>query len=460
MNSRDSQKAFVLTGDLNAILWKLSIPAVAAMMLFGLNAFMDTVYIGQLLDSTALAGVALAYPLTSIMMGFGTWVGTGAGNMLSIALGENDVETQERILGNTTLFVLVSSVLFAVPCWIYAEDMISLMGGRGAVLDYGVRYFKVALLAAPIWVYGLGLNFIIRAEGKLKEAAFLMSYGLIVNLILTPIFISYFDMGIEGAAWATNIGMLIYSITGYRYFKKGRASFAGNIDTLAYVPETLKDIARLGFPGFIMSAMGLLQAFIVFNTIVEIGNDDDLAFYAAVHRTTIFLLTPLFGLMRAMQPVVGINYGARQYDRVVKAFWLFCKVGFYIMAPFWFFMTIFPDTSLRLLLPEAIFSGQDIWHFRVYIMILPIVPFVFMCLTYLPAVDRPRPASIITMARQVFFYIPVMLLLPKWIGISGIYYGTLMIDVIITIWFMIVVWRSFQSFGVYNKVSLPNGQVH
>ncbi|MEM6260948.1 MAG: MATE family efflux transporter [Bacteroidota bacterium] len=457
MEARDQQKNLILRGDLMKVTWKLSLPAIAAMVLYGLNAFMDTVYIGQLMDATALAGVALAYPLTSIMMGLGSWAGTGAGNLLSIVLGNNDEGTQEKILENSTLFMLASTLLFAAPAYFFAENLIELMGGSGEVLEYGTRYLKVTLLGSPAWVYGLGLNFIVRAEGKMKEAAIMMSYGLGINIILTPIFIQYGGMGVEGAAWATNIGMVVYSLTGYVYFKTGKASFKAKINSLSFDQSVCTSIARMGFPGFILTIMGLVQAIVVFNAIVTVGTEHELAFFAAANRIQLFLMTPLFGLMRALQPIIGINFGAGQYDRVRSSFFLFCKIGFYLVAPFWLLLTIFPEASLSLVLPDLTFRSDELGWFRVYMVVLPILPVVFMSLTYLPAVDQPKYASIIGLARQLVFYVPVMVFLPKWMGISGVYYGATAIDITVTLWLVYVVWRSLKTLGTPQaKAPIPH----
>ncbi|MDN5217305.1 MATE family efflux transporter [Fulvivirgaceae bacterium BMA12] len=443
MDLKDRQKELILNEALTKVMWKLSLPAILAMVLFGLNAFMDTVYIGQLMDETALSGVALAYPLASIMMGFGAWAGTGAANLLSIAIGKDDMATQEKILANSTLVMLVTTGIFAIPSYFFASPLIRMMGGSGEVLAYGVDYFRITLLASPFWVYGLGLNFIIRGEGRMKTAAIMMSYGLIVNLVLTPLFIRYLEMGVAGAAWATNIGMLIYCIVGYLYFNRGKASFNSNINSLIYDKAVFQSILKMGFPGFILTIMGLVQAIVVFNAIVGAGDEKDLAFFAAANRILLFIMTPLFGLMRALQPVIGINFGAGLYYRVKDSFLLFTKTGLYIVAPFWLALMIFPEASLRLVLPQLVFSGQDLFNFQIYMLALPVLPFVFMSLTFFPAINEEKYGSIIGMARQLVFYVPVMLLLPKYFGVNWVYYGATLIDVVISIWILLVVRKLF-----------------
>lgn len=446
MGIRQEQKQFILTESLTKVMWRLSVPAIIAMVLFGLNAFMDTIYIGQLLSEEALSGVALAYPLTNILLGLGSWIGMGAGNKVSILLGENDMKTIKKVMPNANLATILSTIIFAIPTYIFAEELIKMMGGSGEILSYGVLYFKTTLLAAPLWIYSLQLNFIVRSEGKMKTAATMMVFGLIVNIILTPLFILYFDMSVDGAAWATNIGMLIYCFVGYMYFKRKKASFPTEIFTFTYDKKVFSEVVKLGFPGLIMSIMSLIQSIVVLNAIVKIGNTSDLAFFAASIRIQMFLITPLFGLMRALQPVLGVNYGAKQFDRVKRSYWLFCKAGFWIVFPITILMSIFPEISIRMVLPNAQLSADDILNFRVLMVIVPALPFVFMSLTYMPAIAKPKPASIIGLARQLVFYVPAMLLLPKWFGIRGIYFGATAIDIIITVWILIVVFKTFKEF--------------
>lgn len=448
----NKQQQFILTADLKVVMWKMSLPAILAMVLYGLNAFMDTIYIGQLLNETALSGVALAYPLTSMLLGLGSWVGTGAGNYISILLGKEDIDNQQKVLPNATIFTIISSFLFAVPAYIFAEPLIKMMGGYGQILEYGASYFKITLLATPLWVYALQLNMVVRSEGKMWTAAIIMTFGLIANLILTPISIIYFDMGVDGAAWATNIGMLIYCLVGYLYFQQGKASFTSNINSISFDKNVFQSILKLGFPGFIMSVMGLIQAIVVFNAVVNYGTDEDLSFFAAANRILLFMMTPLFGFMRALQPVEGVNFGAKKYERVKKSFWLFCRTGFWIVLPFWVFFMISPEISIQMVLPNRIMTADEIFNFRIYMAIIPFLPFVFMSLTHLPAIEQPKYASIIGLARQLVFYIPVMLFLPKWLGISGVYIGSTLIDIVVTLWLVIVVLNSFKKI----EITAPN----
>ena len=427
----DSQKQIILRQPITGMMWKLSWPAILAMVFFGLNTFLDSVFVGHLLGENALSGVALAYPLTSLMLGLGSWVGSGAANLLSIALGGNDEATQRDLLGTGTILALIMSLVFAIPTYFFAEYLIGMMGGGGEILALGTNYFRITLFGSFFTVYALFLNFTIRGEGRMKQAAFMMLFGLVVNIILNPIFINVLKLGVEGAAWATNIGMVVYSVVGFVYFKKEKASFKANVTDVKYNKGLGKKIIQSGMPAMIMTIMMLAQSVVVFNTIANYGSDKDLAFYAAANRIYFFMLTPFFGLMRALQPAIGINFGAHKSNRVSESFWKFSWTGFLILVPFTLAILTFPNQSLKIMLPEMVFNNQDILMFRIYVMIIPFLSFVFMALSFFPAINKSKIASILALVRQLFLYIPLVIVLPKYLGISGVYFASSGIDLLV-----------------------------
>lgn len=448
MENKAEQKELILNGDLKKIVWKLSLPAMGAMVLMGLNTFLDSVFVGQLVGEEALSGVALAYPLTAIILGVGYWIGQGAANLLSITLGKEDEEGQKNILPAVHVWSLLLSLSFAIPLYFLAEHLIGWMGSSGVVQEIGASYYRITLLGAVFWVHGLALNFIIRGEGKMKNSAAMIAIGLMVNIILNPIFIVYFKMGADGAAWATNLGMITFNVVGYLYFLKGKASFKCQLHSLKFPKSVGNQILTLGFPALIVNLMSLVQAYVVFNAIADVGTEKDLAFYAASNRIYLFLMTPLYGLMRGLQPVIGINYGAGKIERVIKGFWLFCNYGMLIVIPFWILITLLPEGILYLILPDMVLSEEQLFQFRIYFSVLPFLPLVFMALTLFPGINKSKYATMIALVRQLVFYVPVMLVFPLWIGMNGVYYGSTMVNMIIVLWTLILVKQEMKKLTV------------
>ena len=445
VDDKETQKQHILTGNLWKVMINVSWPAIIAMVLYGLNSVLDAVFVGRFIGEAALAGVSVAYPISQISVAFGSLIGVGAGSVLSIALGSEDKQTQERLMGNVNLLSIIITVIYMALTLVFSKSLIEIMGGTGDALILGNEYFRVTIFGALFWIYGLAGNMIVRAEGKMKSAAVMMAAGLAVNAVANYIFMGIFDFGVKGAAWGTNIGMLVYTLIGWFYFGKGFATFKTKILSLRWDKEIGTSIIRLGMSSLIMSIMSLIQAVFVFNALANYGTIADIAFYGVVYRIFTFLLTPIFGLMRALQPVIGINYGAKQYDRVISAYKIFALAAMLLTLPFWVLSMSAPDTVLGLMLKDQVFTGMQLTQFHIYMAILPILSIIFMAMTLFPSIGKGKPAAIIGIARQFVFYVPVMLLLPRFIGVSGIYYGSFAIDAIIVLWTVFMVKKEFDE---------------
>lgn len=444
MDQKDKQKQMILSENLWKVMCKVSWPAVLAMVLYGLNTVFDAIFVGKFVGETALAGVSIAYPLSQLTLGFGQLIGVGAGSALSIALGANDIDTQKKLLGNVNYLSITITVIYMIFALLLATPLVKAMGGLGDTLVIGKTYFQVTVFGSLFWIYGLSANMIVRAEGKMKSAAVIMGFGLVVNIVANYVLIVLMDMGVAGAAWGTNLGMLVYTLVGLVYFSRGKASFEAQPFKVARNMKVAKDILSMGMPSLIMSMMSLVQAIVVFNALSMYGTTYDLALYGATYRIFTFLLTPIFGLMRALQPVIGINYGAKKNQRVIKSFKIFAVGSTILMLPFWLIAMLMPETALGLMFVDTIFNASSLLYFRVYMALLPILPIIFMAMTFYPAINKGKPAGIIGIARQLIFYVPVMILLPRYFGVQWVYYGTFLIDFIIAVWVFVLIKKEFS----------------
>ncbi|MBS7527966.1 MATE family efflux transporter [Fusibacter paucivorans] len=438
-----SKKQMILEGNMWQVMWRLSWPAVLAMVLYGMNTVFDALFVGRFVGETALAGISLAYPLTQIALGFGSLIGVGAGSALSIAIGAGDHDTQKKVLGNVNYLNVVIGLVFSVIGYAFAGVLVRMMGGSGDALAFGVSYFRVTQIGAIFWIAGLAGNMVVRAEGKMKSAAVMMASGLIVNVIINYILIVLMDMGVVGAAIGTNIGMVVYTLSAFIYFKSGRASFDAKVFSFRRDQKITKDILSMGMPSFIMTVMTLIQAVVVMNALTKFGTTADVAFYGIVYRLFTFMLTPIFGLMRALQPAIGINFGARQYERVISAFKVFAVAATALMLPFWLVGMTMPEFVLNLMLPAKAFTAWDLGNFRIFMALLPIMPVIFMAMTFFPAINNSKPATMMGIARQLVFYVPVMLILPRFYGVRWVYLGSCLIDTTMTLWVVYLVTKEF-----------------
>ncbi len=451
---RDKQKNMILEENIWKVMINLSWPAVIAMVLYGLNTVFDAIFVGRFVGETALAGVSLAYPLSQLSLGFGSLVGVGAGSVLSIALGANDHATQKKLIGNVNYLNIVYGIGLTIAGLFLARPLVRMMGGSGEELIFGVDYFKVTLYGAVFWIAGLSGNMVVRSEGKMGSAAIMMAVGLVVNIIANYILIVILGFGVKGAAWGTNMGMLVYTIVFYVYASGKRISFDARPFTISRDREIMKVIMSNGIPSLIMTFMTLIQGVVVLNALSRYGTTADIAFYGIAYRLFMFMLTPIFGLMRALQPAVGINFGAEKYDRVISSFRIFGVAATILMSPFWAVMMIDPQLVLHIMLPAKEFLSSDLSNFRIFMALLPVLPIIFMAMTFFPAINNGKPASIMGIARQLVFYVPVMLTLPRFFGVDWVYKGSFCIDLIIVLWVFTMVTAEFRKLrrGEVNRM--------
>lgn len=441
----NNEKKIILEENLWKVCYKLSLPAIIAMILYGLNVIFDGVFVGRLVGETAFAGISIVYPLTQISLGLGSLVGVGAGSYLSILLGKNDKKTQGKLVGNANLISIIATVIMMAVSFLFLEPILRMLGAGGDVLNYAASYFRITLIGSIFWIIGLAYNMIVRAEGKMNTAAVMMGAGLIVNIISNYILMAIFHLGVAGAAWGTNIGMFVYALLFVIYCQRGKASFNANVFSISSDKEIIKEIISLGMPSLIMSIMGVIQGIIILRALNTYGTTLDITFYGAVFRIFNFSLTPIYGLMRALQPVAGINYGAEQYERSIKSFKIFSFAALVIMLPFWLVSMINPALVLGSMLPQVTFDAGYIFSFRIFMSIAPLLSVTMTAMTFWPSIKKAAPAMIIGLGRQLFLYIPLMILLPRIFGTQSIYVGSLAIDVFLSVVVVFMLAKNFKE---------------
>ena len=441
----NNEKKIILEENLWKVCYKLSLPAIIAMILYGLNVIFDGVFVGRLVGETAFAGISIVYPLTQISLGLGSLVGVGTGSYLSILLGKNDKKTQGKLVGNANLISIIATVIMMAVGFLFLEPILRMLGAEGDVLNYAASYFRITLLGSIFWIIGLAYNMIVRAEGKMNTAAVMMGAGLIVNIISNYILMAIFHLGVAGAAWGTNIGMFVYALLFVIYCQRGKASFNANVFSISSDKEIIKEIISLGMPSLIMSIMGVIQGIIILRALNTYGTTLDITFYGAVFRIFNFSLTPIYGLMRALQPVAGINYGAEQYERSIKSFKIFSFAALVIMLPFWLVSMINPALVLGSMLPQVTFDAGYIFSFRIFMSIAPLLSVTMTAMTFWPSIKKAAPAMIIGLGRQLFLYIPLMILLPRIFGTQSIYVGSLAIDVFLSVVVVFMLAKNFKE---------------
>lgn len=439
----EKQKEFILNGNLWKVIIDLSLPAVIAMILLGANNVLDGIFVGRYAGEAALAGISVALPPIMAIIGLGILIGSGAGTLLSIAIGAEDTGVQKRIPGNVNFLTLVLSIVVMTAGLLFSEQTLYVMGGRAVALALGNEYYRTVLAAAPIWIYSIALNNLIRSEGKMKTAAAIMGAGLVINGLSNYILMVVFNFGVKGAAIGTNIGMAVQAVISLIYFTKQHTAFSA-VFAIRWDGNIISKVVSMGLAGFIMQLMGTLQMFLVLNVLSRYGSSGDIAFYGVVTRLFSFIIQPLGGFMFALSPVVGINFGADKPERVIAAFKRFLSAAMILVIPLWLLLLALPHASVSLMMENPRLTAEHIMYFRVYMALLPVMPLVFLALAFFPAVNKGTISSVLGVLQQIVCYIPIMLILPIFIGVAGVYYGTFMIEVFTAVPTALLLLREFR----------------
>ncbi len=421
-NQNTELRGEILTENLWRLAWTMSIPAIIAMSINAVNTFVDGLFVGQYVGQNALAAVSLVLPLTMITNGFSALIGMGSSSLLSIAIGSEDIDIQKKVLGTLTILSLLCSLVLTALGWYFAYELLAMMGGSGEIQELGVIYYRIILIGAFFRIYAVAANTLIRAEGKIKEAMIYSIITTLINIVLNPIFIVYLDMGVAGAAWSTVVAMVIFTLFDIWYFYIGkRNTYPIDLKTFSLEKKLLRPILSVGVSAMMLQIMFFVQQVVVFRSLAHYGGDWDIAFMGACYRIFLIALIPGFGFAQAMQPIVGINYGAEQFDRVKKSFRIFTisYTGFLLLT--WGFVMLFPRVSLSWMLPDADFSQQDIWNYQMMLSSMPLFPYFMMSTTLFQAIGNAKAAGLAMVGREIILFVPIVLLLPLWFGIPGIY---------------------------------------
>lgn len=427
--SGNNSSQFMGTESIGKLLIKFSVPAIVGMLVNALYNVVDRIFVGQGVNTMALSGITIAFPIMNIIMAFSMLIGVGATALISIRLGEGKKSEAENIFGNTLTLNAIVSLSLTVLGLIFLEPILILFGGTGEVLDYAKEFMTIILLGNFFGNLAYSTNNIIRAEGKPKIAMNTMLIGAISNIILNPIFIFGFKFGVKGSATATVISQIISSIWVLNYFlsKKNNSLLKIKKENLKPKFKTVTDIFSIGASPFAMQIAASGITVILNKQLVDYGNDVSIAVMGVINSIVMLILMPIFGINQGSQPIVGYNYGSKQFNRVKKTLKLsiisatiVSTLGYIIIAIFpKFIMGMFADSSNPDIFNE--FISQGVYALRVYLCMLPIVGFQVVSSNYFQSVGKAKYSIFLSLSRQVIILLPLLLILPKIFGFHGIF---------------------------------------
>jgi MATE family, multidrug efflux pump len=409
------------TERIGPLLARMSVPAMFAMFVTALYNVVDTIFLGRGVGPMAIGGLTVAFPFQIFTLALAMLLGTGAASVVSRALGSGDRDRAARTAGTAIGTAAILGVGLAVIGFTLTDPILRLFGASEQLLPYAEEYLTTILYGTPFIIMAMTANNLIRAEGNAKFSMAVMLVGAVMNIILDPIFIFGFGLGIRGAALATVIGQGLSFLVTVLYFAGGKSSLELHLRHFVPGLATLRPVLVLGLPAFMRQLGGSVLTILVNNTALQYGGDMAIASFGAINRVLVFALMPIFGLAQGYQPIAGYNFGAGRMDRVRQSTRLAGVVATVITGFFLAVMAAFPRSILSAFTNNAEMLAIAVPAMRTIVVVLPLVGLQVVGTTFFLAVGKAGPALFLGMLRQIILLIPLVALLPPLMGLRGLW---------------------------------------
>lgn len=405
------------------LLLSFSIPAIVGMLVQALYNVVDRIFVGNGVGPLGLAGLAVVFPVMLVQMGFSMLIGLGATALISIRLGEGRRADAEKIMSNALGMLVLIALVLTVLGIAFLDPLVRVLGASELVLPFAEDYLSIILYGTVFQAVGFGLYHMIRAQGHPKTAMASMIVGAITNTILDPIFIFVLGWGVKGAAVATVLSQIVSAIWVLAFFLQGKSQLKLDLRNAFKIewPVVLQIVA-IGFSPFAMQLAASLQNLILNQSLAAYGGDLAISAMGIVFSVNTLFLMPVFGINQGSQPVIGYNYGAKQYARVREAFF-WAVAGATILVTLGFLSTRLIPVQLVSLFgkhdPELMDLG--IRTMKLVMLFFPIIGLQIVGANYFQAVGKPKKSAFLSLSRQVLLLIPLLLILPRFRGLNGVF---------------------------------------
>lgn len=442
------------TESIGKLLAKMSIPAIVGMIVNALYNLVDTIFIGRGVGTLGIAGLTIAFPIQIFFMAVAMLIGIGAASVISRNLGAGNRDRAYTAAGNTLSVSIIFGLIVMAVGYAFMDPILRLLGATDAILPYSKDYLSVIFLGAPFITFAAGSNNLVRAEGRATIAMLTMVIGTGLNLILDPIFIFGFNLGIKGAAIATVISQFTSFSFLMLFFFSGKSSLEIHLRHLRPQWHVLGEMFKLGVPIFIRQVGVGIFAVIVNNSLGTYGSELHIAAFGIVNRLLMFTLMPLMGLSHGFQPIAGYNYGAGNMDRVKETVKISTLVATGAATFFFLVMMLFPGTLLKVFSTDTALLTEGVIVLRIVVLALPLIGLQLIGATYFLALGKALPSLFLGMSRQILFLIPLVLLLPLTFGLTGIWAAFPIADVLATM--VTMVWFTADIRRLEQRVQPPS----
>ncbi len=439
------------TEKIGKLLKQYAWPAIIAQIAASLYNMVDSIYIGHM-SPAAISGLAVTFPLMNLSVAFGTLVGAGAATIISILLGQKHYHMGNKVLGNVVSLNIIIGLIFMVSTLAYIDPILEFFGASAETLPYAKDYITIILYGNIITHLYFGLNAAMRSSGSPKKAMGLTIFTVIFNAILDPIFIFYLDMGIAGAAWATVIAQFCAMIVVLHHFNNQSRAIHFDRGIVRLNWNVARKSLVIGTGPFLMNVAACMVTLFINQQLRKYAGSDSLGdtfigAYGICNRIIFVFIMICMGLNQGMQPIAGYNYGAKQYTRVKEVFWMTAKIAMGVTTLCFLIGMFIPDLACGIFTSDSDLLEKSSRGLRLLSIGFPIVGLQMIGTNFFQSLGLVKKSIILSLSRQMLVLLPMLYVLPLFIGTDGIWLSFPVSDLISTILTVIFLRRLFKKFN-------------
>ena len=437
------------------LLARMAVPATIAMGVNALYNLVDTIFIGRGVGSMAIGGVGIAFPIQIFVLAVALLVGIGSASVISRMMGSGNEDRAARAVGNALVMIFLLASVLTVLGLAFLEPLLHLLGSTDELRGYAREYLTVILPGAPFLATAIAANHIVRSEGRARVAMVIMLIGAGLNIVLDPIFIFVLGLGVRGAALATITAQFTSFLFALGFYLTGRSSLNVRLRHIRLHRDIVPEVAAVGLATFIRQFGQSFFIIIVNNVLRSFGDELAISAFGVINKLLIFALMPLVGIAQGFQPIAGYNYGARNMARVRKAVRLANITAMSIAFTYFTFIMLFPQTVFGIFTQDPQLLEVESRAMQIVLLAIPLLGMQIIGSVFFQAVGKAVPALVLTMSRQVLLLIPLVLILPRFLGVTGVWLSFPAADLIATTATLIWLWFEMKKLHIIGCQEEP-----
>jgi len=426
------------------LLFQQSVPSTVGMLVMTLYNVVDTIFIGKGVGTLGLAGVAICLPLVMVIGSVSQMLGVGFSSIISRSIGSRDCQRAEKSFGN----FLTVSFLFGITMTIFGAvlfiPLLKTLGASSSVFPFAKDYASIIIFGTIFFIFLAGGNNIIRSTGDANKAMQAMIISSLLNIVLDYIFIFELDMGIKGAAWATVISWIVGVIYVFKILLGKDNHIKIKLSDLKLNIIIAKEGLLIGLSSFARQASSSIMMLLLNKSLSIYSSDIVIAAFGIIMRILMMVFMPIVGLVQGLMPIIGANYGAQKFERTRRATTLAIKVATVISIIAFIIILVFPNFLVAIFSSDKLLVESSKNILRIIVIGVPLVGFQTVVGGFYQALGKAKQALFVSMLRQVFLFIPLLLIFPLFWGLNGIYIAFPVADILSAIITFYIFRKSFR----------------